>query len=817
MEKNIYGLSMQEVEEKRRKGEGEHEPESITKSKKQIIRENVLTLFNLLNFIIAGLLFAVGAYTNMIFIAIIILNIVIGIAQEFKAKKLVDELSILNRPSIKVRRDGEDQNIDRKDIVKGDTVILESGSQICNDSIVTLGTLEVNESLLTGESDPVIKEPGSTLYSGSSAISGKAYAEVIHVGNDNYATNLVNEVKKEKQIQSELLGSMRKVTRFTSTLIIPLGIILFLEAFVFRKAPVNESVVASAAALLGMLPKGLVLLISVSLATGVIRLAKMKILVQNIYSLETLAHVDVLCLDKTGTITDGKLKVKYVIPMDRDEEINLTEDEEKQLVRAYLDASDDNNATFQALQKAFAEKTYTEKDYTEKQYEAKNVEIENIKYREAYHDEIEKTYFVKNKIAFSSKRKWGCISFIGKGTIFIGAPERILGTLPDNLENELEHGRRLVAIGYYDGEWRDEEHLPAQIQPLYSVVLEDQIRRNAKKTLEFFRRQGVDVKVVSGDHVKTVAMIAKRAGLRGWADAIDMSSVGEEPDYDAICREYTVFARVTPKQKQELVKAFQRQGHKVAMTGDGVNDLLALREADCSIAIADGSDASRQIAQVVLMDSDFTHLPQVVMEGRKVIHNVTRTAGVFFIKTIYSVLVSIFCVLTNTSFPFIPIQITLIDACIEAYPSFLTILESDTRKIKGKFLSTALWNAAPFGIVAAVMIAVTTLFLPMASGEKQTIMYLTLIVISMTAVICSCIPFNVLRGFICVTMIGGTFGALLILPGLFEIHAMTIAMWVHFLIGSLTSVAGLLILLNLRGQQEEYKAHMRKKKVKREA
>lgn len=817
MKEEIYGLSMQEVEEKRRKGEGEHEPESITKSKNQIIRENVLTLFNLLNFIIAGLLFAVGAYTNMIFIAIIILNIVIGIAQEFKAKKLVDELSILNRPSIKVRRGGEDQNIEQKDIVKGDTVILESGSQICNDSIVTSGSLEVNESLLTGESDPVIKEPGSTLYSGSSVISGKAYAEVIHVGNDNYATNLVNEVKKEKQVQSELLGSMRKVTKFTSTLIIPLGIILFLEAFVFRKAPVNESVVASAAALLGMLPKGLVLLISVSLATGVIRLAKMKILVQNIYSLETLAHVDVLCLDKTGTITDGKLKVKYVIPMDRDEEINLTEDEEKQLVRAYLDASDDNNVTFQALQKAFAEKTYTEKGYTEKQYEAKHVERENIGYREAYNDEIEKTYFVKNKIAFSSKRKWGSISFIGKGTIFIGAPERILGTLPDNMENELEHGRRLVAIGYYDGEWGDEEHLPARIQPLYSVVLEDQIRRNAKKTLEFFRRQGVDVKVISGDHIKTVAMIAKRAGLRGWADAIDMSSVGEEPDYDAMCREYSVFARVTPKQKQELVKAFQRQGHKVAMTGDGVNDLLALREADCSIAIADGSDASRQIAQVVLMDSDFTHLPQVVMEGRKVIHNVTRTAGVFFIKTIYSVMVSIFCVLTNTPFPFIPIQITLIDACIEAYPSFLTILESDTRKIKGKFLSTALWNAAPFGIVAAVMIAVTTLFLPMASGEKQTIMYLTLIVISMTAVIRSCIPFNVLRGFICVTMIGGTFGALLILPGLFEIHVMTIAMWVHFLIGSLTSVAGLLIILNLRGQQEEYKAHLRKKKVKREA
>ena len=791
MDKRIYGLSLQEVEEKRRKGEGESEPESITKSKGQIVRENVLTLFNLLNFIIAGLLFAVGAYTNMVFIAIIILNIVIGIAQEFKAKKLVDELSILNRPSIKVRREGKDQNIELKEIVKGDWIILESGSQICNDSIVTEGVLEVNESLLTGESDPVMKEPGSTVYSGSSVISGKAYAEVVHVGNDNYATNLVNEVKKEKQVQSELLGSMRKVTRFTSTLIIPLGIILFLEAFVLRNAPVNESVVASAAALLGMLPKGLVLLISVSLATGVIRLAKMKILVQNIYSLETLAHVDVLCLDKTGTITDGKLKVKYVIQMDRDEEINLTEDEEKHLVRSYLDASDDNNATFQAVKEAFAKI---------------DGDTEAVEGKET----------IKNKISFSSKRKWGCISFEGKGSIFVGAPERILGTLPESLECELEHGRRLVAIGYYKGEWRDEEKLPEGIQPLYSVVLEDRIRRNAKKTLEFFRNQGVDVKVISGDHVKTVAMIAKRAGLEGWADAVDMSVLGENLDYAMLCQKYNVFARVTPKQKQELVKAFQRQGHKVAMTGDGVNDLLALREADCSIAIADGSDASRQIAQVVLMDSDFTHLPQVVMEGRKVIHNVTRTAGVFFIKTIYSVLVSLFCVLTNMPFPFIPIQITLIDACIEAYPSFLTIIESDTRKIKGRFLPTALRNAAPFGVVAALMIAVNSLGLPLVSGEKQTVMYLTLIIISMTAVIRSCIPFHPLRVFICVTMVCGTFGALLILPGLFEICTMTVSMWVYFLIGSLTSVAGLLIILNLRGQEEEYKKRMSRKKLKRE-
>lgn len=342
--------------------------------------------------------------------------------------------------------------------------------------------------------------------------------------------------------------------------------------------------------------------------------------------------------------------------------------------------------------------------------------------------------------------------------------------LPVKLEKELDRGRRVIIIGYYGDLWEEEYRLPAGIIPLYGVVLEDRIRHNAGRTLGFFKREGVDVKVISGDHVKTVSMIAKRAGLERWRDAVDLSEEGDEPDYDRLCQEYAVFARVTPKQKQELVKALKRQGHQVAMTGDGVNDLLALREADCSIAVADGSDASRQIAQVVLLDSDFSHLPEVVMEGRKVIHNVTRTAGVFFIKTIYSVLVSFFCLFANVPFPFIPIQITLIDACIEAYPSFVTILESDTRQIRGTFLQTALKRALPFGLAAAVMIAAVSLAAPFSPEANRTVMYLLLIVISMAAVIRSCIPFTRLRAFICVTMVIGTFGALALLPSLFEVH-----------------------------------------------
>jgi len=756
MNENISGLTAEEVRRRCEHGECAAKTESITKSRPQIVKENICTLFNLLNFIIALLLFGVGAYTNMVFIAIIILNISIGIAQEFKAKKLVDELSILNRPSVCVRRDGTDVNIELEEIVKDDIMVLGSGNQICNDAVVVDGMLEVNESLLTGESDAVIKEQGAELFSGSSVISGRAYAKVTHVGNDNYATRLANEVKKEKQVVSELLSSMKKVTRFTSFLIVPLGVLLFLEAYCLRGATIYDSVVSSSAALLGMLPKGLVLLISVSLAAGVIRLAKMKILVQNIYSLETLAHVDTLCLDKTGTITNGRLTVASVVAMS-----NRTRIETEKLVRSYLAASDDNNATFQALKSAF---------------------------------DTEAVFKPCSRIAFSSKRKWGCVSFEGMGSVFVGAPDKLYGTLPDELERELDNGRRLITISYTDRQWSDDEALPDDLEALYCVVLEDTIRDNTKETLEFFRNEGVDVKVISGDHIKTVSMIAGRAGLARWSDAVDMSTLGDDIDYDEISREYAVFAWVTPKQKQQLVLAMKRQGHSVAMTGDGVNDLLALREADCSIAVADGSDASRQIAQVVLLDSNFTNLPQVVMEGRRVVNNVTRTASVFFIKTIYSVLVSIICLIANIPFPFIPIQITVIDGGIEGWPSFLTIFETDIRKLKGSFLRTSLTNALPFAIVIALMVTAISVAAPFHAAERQTVMYYLLIVISMVAVFKSCMPFNSLRYFVCITMVLGTFGGLMLLPGLFEITAFTNAMTGYFAMSAALSLAALLVL-----------------------
>ena len=699
------------------------------KTRGQIIRENVCTLFNFLNVTIAILLFAAGAYSNMAFILIVIANVVIGIVQELKARKMVEELSLLNRPKATVLRDGEEVTIDPAQITLEDVLVLRSGDQICNDAVVASGTIEVDESLLTGESDPVIKEVGDQLYSGSFVVSGFCKGNVIHVGEDNYAQKLTDEVKQEKQSESELLGSMRAVTRWTGFLIIPLGILLFLEATVLRGETFDTAVMSFAAALLGMLPKGLVLLISVSLAMGVIRLSRMKILVQNMYALEALARVDVLCLDKTGTITDGEMKVCEKI-----DAYGMPPQFVQEMLEEYLGGSEDNNATIRALR---------------------------TKYNSTQQWEIE------HRIPFSSRRKWGAVSYTDKGTVFLGAPEKIYGNLDGEAECQMREGRRVVAIGYAEGIWTDDTRLPEKLMPVCMIALADTIRKDADKTLAYFKREGVDVRVISGDHLKTVSMIAKKAGLERWAEGVDMSELGESIDYDEICSRYTVFARVTPEQKQLLVRALKRQGHHVAMTGDGVNDLLALREADCSIAISEGSDASRQIAQIVLLDSDFTHLPQVVLEGRRVINNVTRTAGVFFIKTIYSVLLSFICLFCNIPFPFIPIQITLVDAFVEAWPSFAAVFEADTRPVHGSFLKKAFGRAWPFALGVTLEVTWVSLMQPFTAMENRIVMYVLLLVISMTAVVRSCVPFTKLRAFICTGMTAGVTAALVILPTLF--------------------------------------------------
>lgn len=599
-------------------------------------------------------------------------------------------------------------SIDICDIVKDDILVLESGQQVCNDAHVVEGSLEVNESLLTGESDSIYKQYGDALLSGSSVVSGKCYVQVDKVGQDNYATSLVAKAQKVKNTHSELMLAMKKVTKFTTFLIVPIGIILFYQAYYARDEIMFESIVSCAAALLGMLPKGLVLLTSVSLENGVTRLAKKNVLTQDLYSLETLSHVDVLCLDKTGTITNGKMKVEKTITISQHP--NVTNEE---IIGSFLQATDDNNATFLAMESYFKKNNL---------------------------------YQPVSKIPFSSLRKWSAIEFENLGTVVVGAVEKVLSSCtPKEVQDAMNKGLRAIAIGWTSKSIQNQQ-LPT-LQPLMVLIISDTIRQNTKETLAYFHQEGIDVKTISGDNLSTVSSTAKAAGVIHSEKAIDMSTCKDE-DLESIVENYTVFARVTPLRKKQIVEALQKRKHRVAMTGDGVNDLLALKEADCSIAIADGSDASKQISQVVLLNDDFTCLPDVLLEGRKVVNNVTRVAGVFFIKTIYTILLSIICVLMNQPFPFIPLQITVIDFFIEAMPSFLTIFEENIQPVKNRFLSTVLLNALPYALsIIICYLLLLTLQPHFYLNEKEllTLVYITLVIVSMSAVIRSCYPWSFLR------------------------------------------------------------------------
>ena len=661
--------------------------EPITKTTGQILKDNICTLFNLFNFLIAVALACVGAWTNLFFILIIILNVVIGIAQELKAKKLVEELSLLTMPMCDVIRRQQHLHISIQEVEKGDILLLESGKQICADSTVISGELEVNESLLTGESDPVIKKPGDSLLSGSSVISGKCQAEIIHVGDENYASQIANEVKKLKQVNSELLLSMRKVTRFTSWFIIPLGILLFLEAFFLRGEVMYDAVVSTAAGLLGMLPKGLVLLISIGLAAGIIRLSKQNVLVQDLYSLENLAHVDVICLDKTGTLTQGRMQVEQAIVLNPDTSVPF-----ETMMGAFLCNTDDNNATFQAMKEYFQP-------------------VEGVE--------------ALAKVPFSSERKWSAVTLDGIGTLVVGAPERLCnGKLPEVVTQVMQEGKRVLLAGLTDP-IENKTLDPKRVCLVAAIVITDPLRENAAASISYFRNQGVAVKVISGDNPLMVSAVAKQAGIEHAENYVDMSMIRDE-EMDRVVREYTVFGRVSPQQKKLLVTAMQKQGHRVAMTGDGVNDLLAMKQADCSIAVGQGSDAAKQTAQLVLIDSDFSVLRSVLAEGRRVVNNITKSAGVFFIKTIYSVLLCLVCIILNMDFPFLPIQITLIDLVIEGYPAFFISFEPNDKRITGRFLPTALRLAAPNAIVITLScIAVFVLnwlgAMPLAA-EQQTLL-----------------------------------------------------------------------------------------------
>lgn len=708
-----------------------------TKSTAEIIRDNVCTVFNLLNVIIAVALALVHAWSNLFFIFIIIVNTLIGIYQEIKAKKLVEKLSLLSMPVAHVLRDGRELEVHPDSVEKGDVLLLESGNVICADSRVLSGSAEINESVLTGESRPVLKRAGDDLLSGSSVISGKCRAEVIHTGEENYAAKLVSEVKKYKSANSELMSSMKKVTRITSFFIVPLGIIAFLEALLVRNMTIADAVISSSAGLLGMLPKGLVLLMSVGLAIGVIRLSKKNVLVQELYSLENLAHCDVLCLDKTGTLTVGHMEVEQVIPLGCDKA------RAQQLLASYVSASEDNNATFCAL----------------KEYCA--------------HAAPQRAFA---GVPFSSARKWSSVTLENGEYLVLGAYERLglKGDMPLQFREQMQQGKRVLFAGITRQKPQADGELCA-VEPAAAVIIADPLRKNAKDTIAYFERQGVEVKVISGDDPVTASAVAARAGIKNAQRCIDLSNAAPE-DVKNAADKYTVFGRVSPEQKKLLVTALQEKGHSVGMTGDGVNDLLAMKQADCSVAIGQGSDAARQTAQLVLLDSDFAVLKDVISEGRRVVNNITKSAGVFFIKTLYSVFITLWCVIFNLPFPFIPIQITLIDLVIEGFPSFFMSLERNDKPVRSKFLPSAIGAALPNAVAVTVCCIVLTMAgssLGIEQSQTGLVTYLTLGAISVMGVVKASLPFNWLRGGLCAVSALGYAGAVAILPNLFKLPART--------------------------------------------
>lgn len=740
------GLTIEQVNKQKELGNQNVAAEKITKSTTQILTDNICTLFNLFNILIAIALACVGAWSNMVFILIIALNTTIGIVQEFHARKLVEQLSLLSIPNATVVRDGKISEIAVEQLVLDDVMLLESGKQICSDAVVLSGEIEVNESLLTGESDSIRKMVGDTILSGSFVVSGKCRAKVEHVGTDNFAVHISQEAKQIKQVHSELLSSMKKVTKLTGFLIIPLGVLLFIEAFFLRQNDITSSVVSTAAGLLGMLPKGLVLLISINLAVGVARLAKKKVLVQDLFSLETLAHIDTLCLDKTGTITEGKMKIEQVYTLS--EQDIAFED----LMGSFLQYTDDNNATFQAME----------------QYFEKNL-----------------TYTPVVKIPFSSQRKWSAMTFEQAGTLIIGAPERLSDQpLPKEVLAEVENGTRVLVAGWTPEPIDVNDSLP-DIIPLKAILMTDPIRENAVETFSYFQQEGVQIKVISGDNPVAVSAIAKKAGLTELDTFIDMSTIQTDEQLQQAAEEYQVFGRVSPHQKKKLVQALQQKGHSVAMTGDGVNDILALREADCGIAVAQGSDATRQVAQLVLLNSDFSMLKDVLSEGRRVVHNITRVAGVFFVKTLYSVLLCLICLFCNVPFPFAPIQITLIDLAIEGYPSFFMSFEPNNQKVTGTFLSSVMRRAIPNALSIVFIVTFVLFFdsiLHIPSEQKVLLMYLLVGTVGIQAVFKTCLPFNPLRVFLFVTMSGGYYIAVMLFHTILKLPMISVQILPAFVV-----------------------------------
>lgn len=682
---NITGLTDEEVRQRVEEGLTNRADISTDKTTKEIVISNVFTYFNLIFLVITILLIMVGSFRNLTFLPIIIGNTVIGIVQEIRTKKTLEKMSLLNAPRADVIRNGSVKQISTEELVKDDVILLTAGKQICADAVVISGNIQVNESLLTGEADEVEKTEGSTLMSGSFVVSGECYARLEKVGNESYISKLSLEAKSMGgKEQSEMIRSINLIVKWVGIVIIPIGLILFWQSHFVNGESITKSVTSTVAAIIGMIPEGLYLLTTVALALSTMKLARKKVLLHDMKSIETLARVDVLCVDKTGTITEPDMKLKEIFLCKNSgadgTQTALTLDELKSLILDYANASVDNNATMLAL-KAYAADALTNNTSA-----------------------LHRT--TVSQQAFSSSLKYGSVTF-SDGTYLLGAPEFIMHEDFARIEEEIipyaDKGDRVLLFARYDGE-NVENGINGSVTPLGFVALANPIRENAVKTFEYFKSQGVAIKVISGDNPRTVSRIAIQAGIESAESFVDAATLDTEDKIADAVNKYTVFGRVTPKQKKQLVKALQAKGHTVAMTGDGVNDILAMKDADCSVAMASGSEAAAQAAQVVLLDSDFAHMPDVVYEGRRVVNNIQRSASLFLVKNIFSLLLSLFSVILMVTYPLEPAQVSLISMFTIGVPGFLLALEQNKDRIKGHFITNVMLKALPGGLTDVIAV-----------------------------------------------------------------------------------------------------------------
>ena len=735
--RHMTGLTNEEVQERIAQGQVNNNENPNTRTYKQIILENTLTFFNFLNLVLLVFVLLVGSYKNSMFVGIIFINTVIGIIQEIRAKKTIDKLAILTESKTVVLREGKKWKISTEKLVVDDLIFLKAGEQVPADAKILEGNLEVNESLLTGEADNLPKNPGDELFSGSFVTAGQACCQIIHVGSDNYASRITSEAKEFKRHNSELRNSLNAILKVISIIIVPLGAMLFYKQYYFVGDSIRDSVVNMVAAVLGMIPEGLVLLTSVALTLGALKLAQKKTLVQELYCIETLARVDTLCLDKTGTITEGTMCVESVesYPPVYDEisdetsgnktapgEWNNNGTKSSDLTEGSAAAEASAVSAAEAIAKEDGSSILLPQEESEtgakkhrQEDTAKIREIEHImgnllsvlKDQNATADALRARFKVAQDmeldhvIPFSSDRKYSGAAFKDAGTYLMGAAQFLFPEgNPELMEycgSFAEEGLRVLVVAHSENVNEGTE-IPEGLEPVGLLLLTDVIRAEAPDTLAYFESQGVDLKVISGDDPVTVSAIAKRAGLKNAEQYVDATTITTQEEMDEAVATYSVFGRVTPQQKQAMVKSLQAQKHTVAMTGDGVNDVLALKEADCSIAMAEGSDAAKNIATVVLLDSNFAAMPEIVNQGRRVVNNIRTAASMFLIKTIFSVLLSLITIFFGDSYPFEPIQMSLISACAVGIPTFLLAQENNYEKIDHTFLRHVFMNAFPAAV-----------------------------------------------------------------------------------------------------------------------